>query len=345
MQINLRPRGVAAAAAATALLACLGACGSSNGSGDDASGDGLPTVRMNGVVNDPGGVIPLAVKTLGLDKKNGFHLKYSMGDPTGGTTPFLMGQVELEDGDAVNAAIANNAGHDTVAFYPFMSQTASVVVSGKSGITSVQGLIGKRIGYFGSDSGTFQAIDLTLRDGYGINLAKQATLVQSDPEVLPELLRKGDVDAILDFEPFGDRAIQEANGTRLFGVTPYAQKKWNWTPPLAMLWANRSWVSKNPELAADVQKAFAAAEQKFIDSKYELLKEEPYAKFLQPKDQGELDRLVTYCQQLPCYTNQWSEHDSDRMNEWIAQMASYGILDKVPSTPGSATLASLVKDE
>jgi NitT/TauT family transport system substrate-binding protein len=323
------------------VLLTVAACGSSSTS-DEVGSDNLPVVKMDGVVPDPFGVVPVFVKEAGLDKKHGFTLEYTEGDPTGGTAPFLKGEVQLGSGDAVAAAIANGGGHDTVAYFPLMSQTASVVASAASRITSPDQLRGKRVGHFGKDSSTTQAITLTLKDGYGLDVAKDMTLVQSSPEALPSLLEQGEVDAIFNFEPFGDRAIQMTDGVRVLEVTKYWQEKSGWVPPLAMLWSNRSWLVENPDLATNVQAAYSEAMQSMIDAKYETFKEEPYKSFLDPASDAELDRLVTYCQGLPCYTNKWTEEDATQMNDWVKALVDDGMLPKYPENAPSVTLDSVL---
>jgi NitT/TauT family transport system substrate-binding protein len=323
------------------LMLTAAACGSSS-TDDEAAEGGTPVVKMDGVVPDPFGVVPVFVKEEGLDKKYGFSLEYTEGDPAGGTTPFLQGQVQLGPGDAVSAAIANAEGHDTVAYYPLMSQTASVIASGASGIKTPEELRGRRVGHFGNDSGTTQAITLTLKDGWNIDVTKDLTLVQSSPEALPALLAKGEVDAIFNFEPFGDRAVQMADGTRVLEVTKYWQEKEGWAPPLGMLWSNRSWLTENPELANNVVAAYSEAMQTMIDANYETFKEEPYKSFLDAESDEELDRLVSYCQRLPCYTNEWTEEDATAMNDWIKAMVDDGMLPSYPENAPAATLDSVL---
>jgi NitT/TauT family transport system substrate-binding protein len=340
MSTNFRKARVGVALLAVPLLVAVSACGS--GKQDTTSASGLPIVRLDGVVNDPMGVPALLIKEEKLDEKHGFSFEYTEGDPAGGTTPFLKGEVQLGPGDAVSAAIANAEGHDTVAYYPFMSQTAGVVASGSSGITKPEDLRGKRVGHFGNDSGTTQALTLTLQDCCSIDVQKDLTLVQSSPEALPALLQKGEVDAIFDFEPFGDRAVQMTDGKRVLQVAEYWKNKTDWVPPLGMLWSNRSWLIENPDLARNVVAAYTEAMQMIIDANYETFKQEPYKSFLDNESDGELDRLVTYCQNLPCYTNQWTDEDATKMNDWIKTMADQGMLPAYPTHPPSATLESVL---
>lgn len=338
------PRRLGTALMTVPLLATLAACGGGSDAATETE-DGTPIVRIDGVVPDPMGIPVLLIKEMGLDEKHGFVLEYSEGDPAGGTTPFLRGQVQLGPGDAVSAAIANLEGHDTVAYYPFMSHTASIVASADSGIQTPEDLVGKRVGHFGSDSGTTQAITLTLLDGWGIDVGTDLELVESAPEVLPELLAQGEVDAIFDYEPYGDRGIQLTDGVRVLSVADYWQESIDWTPPLAMLWSTREWLTDNPELAQSVQDAFAEAQDEIIATGYTVFREEPYAEFLDLADDGEMDRLIEYCVELPCYTNEWSESDAENMNAWIERMVEAGMLGEFPENAPSGTLDEITGGE
>lgn len=336
-------RGAVALLTIPILVGAVG-CSSSSDGGDDAASADLPTVTLDGVVPDPMSVPVMLIKEQGLDEKYGFHFEYTEGEAAGGTTPFLKGEVQLGPGDAISAAIANMEGHDTVAYYPFMSQTAGVVASAASGITTPEQLRGRRIGHFGNDSGTTQALTLTLQDCCDIDVQKDLTLVQSSPEALPALLEQGEVDAIFDFEPFGDQAIQMTDGVRVLQVAEYWKEKDGWVPPLAMLWSNRTWLDENPELARNVQAAFQEAMQIIIDANYETFKEEPYASYLDMEPDA-MDRLITYCQELPCYTNTWTAEDATKMNDWIQTMADQGMLPGFPQNVPSQTLDEVLGDK
>lgn len=319
------------------------ACGGSGSSGDSADPD-KPVVKMDGVVADPFGVVPVFVKEEGLDEKYGFTLEYTEGDAAGGTTPFLQGKVQLGPGDGISAAIANIEGHDTVAYYPLKSHTGSIVASAASGIKSPEDLRGKRVGHFGNDSGTTQALTLTLSDGWGIDPQTDFEMVQSSPEALPALLGAGEVDAIFIFEPLGERAIETAGGQRVLEVTKYWQEKQGWSPPLAMLWSNRNWLKENPELATNVVGAFSEAMQTMVDADYETFKEEPYKSFLDAGSDEELDKLVAYCQATVCYPNEWTTEDADKMNDWIQMMVDAGMLPSYPEKPASQTLDAVLAE-
>lgn len=337
--ITARARTTATIAVATVALLALAACGSGDNATDD---DGLPIVRIDGIPASPSGVPVQLIVEEGLDVKHGFRLEYIEGDPAGGATPFLRGEYELGAGDAIEAAIFNGSGHDIVAFYPTMSHTASIVASAESGITSPEDLVGMRVGHFGLDSGTTQAIVVTLEDGWGIDIERDFELVESPPQVLPELLAQGRIDAMFNFEPNADRGIQLTDGRRVLSVAEYWNDQVDWAPPLAMVMAHRSWLRDNPDLARSIRAAYQEALTILNDAELSQFGEEPYASLLGLQDEGETTRLREYCMALPCYTNEWDDEDAGLMNNWITRMLSMGMLQNEPATPASETLESLL---
>ena len=321
---------------AGAILAALGgaAC-SSNAPAVGESGD--PVVRFSGLP-DPAPLPVIVMQEEGLDEKYGFEADFVEIDPDIATTSFLMGESDIAiDQDAVSSSIANNEGHDVVSFYPALANTASIVAGPDSGIKGPKDLVGKRVGHFGMDSGTTQALSVSLKQAHGIDI-KDFELVQSSPASLPELLASGEVDAIFDYEPYSANAIKLTKGEYIFQVTPYGEKATGWSPALAMLTARRDWLSDNPELSRDVLKAWKEAEKKVSDSDYEMFLEEPYASFLNRDSTEELRTLAKYCDRLECYTGSWDAADVKKQNTYLGHLVDQDMLDAVPDNAPAATL-------
>lgn len=325
---------------AGAIVAALGgaAC-SSNAPAVSESGD--PIVRFSGLP-DPAPLPVIVMQEHGLDEKHGFEADFVEIDPDIATTSFLMGESDIAiDQDAVSSSIANNEGHDVVSFYPALANTASIVAGPDSGITKPQDLVGKRVGHFGMDSGTTQAISVSLKQAHDIDIT-DFELVQSSPASLPELLAKGEVDAIFDYEPYSANAIKLTGGDYVFQVTPYWEKQTGWSPALAMLTARRDWLSDNPELSRDVLKAWQEAETLVSDSDYEMFLEEPYATFLDRDSEEELATLAKYCDELECYTGSWDEDDVKEQNTYLGHLVDQDMLDGIPDKAPAATLEEVV---
>lgn len=328
---------------ATALAACLAlsACG---GGGESAETDdsGMPTVRFSALA-DPAPLPVLVMQELGLDEEHGFNAEFIEVDPDAATSTFLLGESDIGvDQDAVSSAIANNEGHGVVSFYPALNNTAAIVVAADSPYQSPEDLVGKRVGHFGDDSGTTQAIAVSLEQAYGINPLEDYDMVQSSPAALPELLASGEVDAIFDFEPFGLRAIDQTPGRYLFQVTDYWQESADFSPPLAMLTAKSDWLADNADLAVEVQAAWKEAVQAIVDSDYQMFLEEPYASFLDVGSEQELQALADYCVELPCYASDWTQDDVDKQMDYLDLLVDQGALEELPEDAPVGVLDDLV---
>lgn len=327
-------------AVASALALTLSGC--SSGGSAVVGEDGNQVVRFSGLP-DPAPLPVLVMQENGLDEKYGFSAEFLEIDPDIAATSFLMGDSDIAiDQDAVSSAIANNEGHDVVSFYPALANTASIVTGPDSGIEGVEDLAGKRVGHFGMDSGTTQAIRTSLMEGHGIDVA-DFELVQSSPASLPELLAAGEVDAIFDYEPYSSNAIKITGGDYVFQVAPYWEEATGWSPALAMLTAHREWLVDNPELARNVLMAWQEAEKMVADSDYEMFLQEPYATFLNRESEEELRTLAEYCAEIECYTGEWTDSDVEQQLAYLDLMVEHEMISAVPENAPTGTLDSILQ--
>lgn len=334
-------RGTRIAAALLTAVFVTTACGGGEQAATDENG--LPVVRFS-ALPDPAPLPVLVMQELGIDEKHGFSAEFVEVDPDASTSTFLLGESEIGvDQDATSSAIANNEGHEVVSFYPALSNTAAIVVPADSPYQTPKDLVGKRVGHFGADSGTTQAIAVSLQQGFGVNALEDYEMVQSSPAALPELLASGEVDAIFDYEPYGMRAIQQTPGRYLFQVTDYWQQTADWSPPLAMLTARMDWLEENGELAGSIQAAWQEAVQVVVDSDYQLFLEEPYASFLHRESPEELKALADYCADLPCYADEWTQADVDQQMTYLQLLTDQGGLEQLPELAPVAVLDQVVQ--
>ncbi|MDT0269839.1 ABC transporter substrate-binding protein [Streptomyces sp. DSM 44915] len=339
MALTTRGARLAAAALATALP--LTACGDIGAQSTEADG-GLPLVRFSGLP-DPAPLPVLVMQELGIDERHGFQAEFLEVDPDASTSTFLLGESDIAvDQDATSSAIANNEGGDVVSFYPALTNTAAIVVAEDSPYQTPEDLVGKRVGHFGNDSGTTQAISVSLNQEWGIDPVEDYDLVQSSPAALPELLASGEVEAIFDYEPYGLRAVEQTPGRYLFQVADYWQETADWSPPLAMLTVRREWLAEHGELVQAVQTAWREAVQEVRETDYQLFLEEPYATFLDRESEAELQALADYCAQLPCYAEDWTTSDTDQQLAYLNLLVEQGGLEGLPDSAPVAVLDQLV---
>lgn len=327
------------------MTAFLAACG--GGSNEPEERDGLPVVQLDGVLESPMAVPIMMVAEEGIDEEHGFILEWHDGDPDGGDTRFLRGDFDLyASDDSVGASLANLEGHDTVWWYPMMTNYGSITTAGGSGIDEVEDLVGADVGHFGDSSGTTLALALTLDHGYDIDVYSDLNLQESPAATLPELMAQGEFDAMFNFEPHSDRGVQMTDGDYLFQVAHYWQEEADgWSPSLTGLWSHREWLEENPELAENVQAAFSEAMDRIIEDDYAVFAEEPYVSQINLNDDGEVDRLIDYCLDLPCFINEWDEESVEAEMEWLQMMVELDVLPEVPENTPVATLEQVLSEE
>lgn len=322
-----------------ALTGTAGCFGTATGGGSGSEAGQEPTVVFSGL-QDPAPLPVLVMQEKGLDTKHGFNAEFLKTDPDSSTSTFLIGKSDIAvDQNAVSAALMRNEGHDVASFYPALNSTASIVVPEKSPYHDPSDLIGEKVGHFGINSGTTQSIALTLRQFYGVNPQQDYQLSKVGPPALPQLLAGGEVEAIFDFEPFPLRAIRITPGRYLMRVADVWQKHWNWAPPVAMLTAKTSWLREHPDLARNVVAAWKDATKLIAESDYKIFKKSPYKSFLNLKNEKEMNALIEYCQDLPCYTQEWNQEDLHKQRRYMELMTKHqSILKQMPENPSVVLL-------
>jgi NitT/TauT family transport system substrate-binding protein len=343
-------RSLVALAAALAILAA--ACGpgatTDTAADDEPTGDGegeLPTVVFQAFPADPAAIPLLVMQEQGLDREHGFVGELLTVDPDAAMSTFLIGESDVAtEQDLVTTAIARQEGHETVAFYPVLNMATGIVVAEDSPYQSPEDLVGEQVGHFGVDSGTTTGIALMLSELHGVDVYSDYQLTEVGPEALPELLANGEVEAIFDFQPLLARAVLITPGRYLFdSYTAWSEGPGEgWAPWLTNLTAKKEWIRENPEVALGIREAWAQAQEQIVDSNYELLGEEPYASFLELRNEEELQAYIEYCQEIgPCFASEsdWTEEDLAKGEDWVARMQAAGLLvEEVPEEPTAVIL-------
>ena len=312
-----------------------GACG------DDDDAADLPSIVFQGFPADPVGLPALVMAEEGIDVKYGFHAVYLAVDPDAATNTFLIGESDIAmEQDGVNMTIVQREGHKAVLFAPGANMMTAIVVPVDSPYQVPADLVGEKVGHFGVDSGTTSTIALMLKEIYGLDVLTQYDLREVGPEALPELLKSGEVEAIFDFEPLALRAVLETPGRYLFEPTKaWAEFTGGWSPWLTNLAAREEWLQENEELAFGVRDAWMEAIDLLQGGDYAMLRDEPYASFLELKSDAELEAFIEYCIELPCFGTSWTQADLDALDGYLELFAKHGILiDETSSTPVAVIL-------
>ena len=309
------------------LALAASACGgdSDEGGGD---GDGLPSITFQGFPADPAALPLFVMQEEGFDRENGFVGEYLPVDPDAATNTFLIGESDIAmEQDGINMTIVQAEGHQAVLFAPGLNMMTGIVVAEDSPYQDPTDLVGEKVGHFGVDSGTTSTIALMVKEIYGIDILEEYDLRETGPEALPELLKSGEVEAIMDFEPLALRAVLETPGRYLFEpAKAWAEQTGGWSPWLTNLAARVEWLDENEDLAFGIRDAWMQGIQVLEDSDYEILREDPYKSFLELKSDEELEAFIDYCVDLPCFGTTWTEEDIQGLNDYLALFAQNDIL-------------------
>lgn len=308
----------------------------------DDEPESLGTVRIVSFNTGLGQVFSEAMERNEFDLANGFEGEFLRVDPGAATEVFLQGEADVTvQLDMLVANIARTQGRDVTVFYPDFTNNGTITVREDSDIESPEDLIGRNVGHFGLESGTTTMFRVLLGRDYGITLTDDFELIQAGPPALVELLEAGEIDAMMNFTPFTERGMADANGEVLLRADDPAH---GFVPGFAAVAAMESWIRDNPELAMAVRDAVDDTIRFFTESDYEVFRDEPYADLLGVSDEV-LDVVISRAQEAPLMTNEWDESLVEEARAFLDDVAEQGIVfDEVPEPNVVATLEQLLDE-
>jgi NitT/TauT family transport system substrate-binding protein len=333
--MSYRPRRrhlltVAAVAVVLPLAACGGDDSESSGSEAATGGGETPVVRLQGL---SGGMSAAALKVIeikGLDEKHGFKGEFQYVPADAATQNFLQGQSDVNfDSGPPDLPIAAKEDYDVVSISGEAENHVSIIAPANSEFTDIQSLKGKKIGWFGADSTAALSISMLLEDD-GLDFFKDFEFAQADPAGLIPLLKSGQVDAIVTFQPWASWADSQIEGGVKTIYDPL--EDWAATHPGGTVWTTivgtkREWLDANPELAQNVVAAWCEAAELMNNNMTELIEEPEFQEVLDPvgPDTG-LNVMAEWAKQNQPFGCGWSDAQIKDVNAFLDQMAEQGEL-------------------
>lgn len=128
-------------------------------------------------------------------------------NPTALNNALIFGEIDVAvASSAVSVALARAEGRDIRYLFPNVLNSAAVVVRSDSPYRTLDDLRGKKIGWYGLP--TAGGIGFLMITGSSVNDAKQNfQLRDAAAPMLPALLSRGDVDAVIVFEPIVSKLL------------------------------------------------------------------------------------------------------------------------------------------
>lgn len=286
----------------------------------------LPKVRLQAQAGSLDSTPVLIMQKMGLDKKFGFEGTFEVLTAEGANQNFLMGNTDVTvDNDIMGVAIARNEGFPITAFYPVCNLHPGVVVGGSSALKSAVELKGKKVGHFGEFSGTTMFLRYVIQKLHGFDILKECEMVQVSPGALVEMLKAGELDAMLNFETFASQGIVDTKGRFLLQGYKAFMEATNgvFAPWITNLIAREDWLKANPALAYAVRDAYDEVLRVMTESKYEILREKYIVEALPVlKQEDVLTTVIKNAYETPYFTNKWDRPAIDAGNAFIREMAA-----------------------
>ena len=270
------------------------------------------------------GLLSEVIKENRLDEHNGIRLDVKYFDPAATEQAVVLRRVDAGIFPVVSAARVNLNGEKIRLFAPALINHNSVVLQKGSTATRLADLKGKRIGTLDRISMTYTSL-ATIAKMQGLDLEKDFKLTLSPPPVLMALFSRGELDALVIFEPLVTRLVSEGyrEMLRLDGFW----REQTGEPMVALgIGAHQDWIASHPAAA---RKLF----QTIVDA-MALIQANPkgvaqgHRKSLMIETDEQLARLTKRLAQL--YAPRWDSTLIANMNSLLKKNVELGLLKAMP---------------
>jgi len=154
------------------------------------------------------GLLSEVIKEKKLDEHNGILLDVKYFDPAATEQAVVLRRAEAGIFPVVSAARVNLTGEKIRLFAPALINHNSVVLQKGSTANRLADLKGKKIGTLDRISMTYTSL-ATVAKMQGLDLERDFKLTLSPPPVLMALFSRGELDALVVFEPLVTRLVSE----------------------------------------------------------------------------------------------------------------------------------------
>jgi NitT/TauT family transport system substrate-binding protein len=163
-------------------------------------GGPLMPVRVAAILSAGQGIFSTAMKESGIDRRFGLDLEVVPISTTGQQWLSLRGgSADFAGGSVLDLLRQRQGGLPARAFMTFQTYSNPIVVPANSSINAFSELAGKKVGTPDPNLLDFMIIRAAGKKAYGLDVGTQATPVPAAPNLLNELLTRGQADAALNF--------------------------------------------------------------------------------------------------------------------------------------------------
>jgi len=270
------------------------------------------------------GLLSEVIKEKKLDERNGLLLEVKYFDPAATEQAVILRRADAGIFPVVSAARVNLVGEKIRLFAPALINHNSVVLQKGSTATRLADLKGKRIGTLDRISMTYTSL-ATIAKMQGLDLERDFKLTLSPPPVLMGLFSRGELDALVIYEPLVTRLVGE--GHREMIRLNAIWREQTGEPMVALaIGAHEDWVASHPSIARKLFQTISDAAA-LIQANPKSIAEEHRQSLMIQTDQ-QLGRLAERIGQL--YPARWDPALIANMNSLLKKNVELGLLSAMP---------------
>lgn len=291
----------------------------------------LKTVK---IVVPRGTVFPLSYlggKDAGIFQKFGIDVQVDLRPFRGYVASLPARETLVTSYPGLSTMVRINQGMDLVVFGGGLTVMQEVFVPIDSPLKSVPELRGKRFGIWSSGAGSVKSMRVAVADAFGLDLFKDAKIVEAPPPALMGLVGKGEVDAFMNVSSMTISAASQPDKYRsIFSPNAYWKQKTGfpvvWSAPLV---AWREWIQEDPQRAKNL---VAAVHESFTWLKqYPDVAIKKYGKLAGVKTPAEANIYKKWLQEDRVLLTRWDSKVIDAQWKFLEVAKKVGVIKKVPS--------------
>ena len=265
-----------------------------------------PVVRLQAFAGGSTAIALKAIEEGGFDKKHGFEGKMFYFNPNISYQQFIQRNTDVSfDTDPLVVAKARLEGHKMVCFHAITNNHCAILVKKDAPYRTLADLKGKRLGHYGIDTGGFSSFALVARTRAGIDALKDFQLREAAAPALLPLLGKGELDAIVSFEPLISRATVAVGSRTLFGPFAHLWREETGQPLLlTAMAAFEDYVQKNRDLCRRVRDAWVET-ARWITANPDIVERDAFKKLTGVTDPEAMALLKRAIREVPMYNDSW----------------------------------------
>lgn len=326
----------ASVAASTLLAGCAGSSegGDIDSGGDAGAGDSGDTTTVDFETIE--GNLNIMLFEAGIDQgfweAEGIDLnleqvpfgRYTESMTTGGNDIGIMGYPIFSQ--------YNDAEEDFVHFGPCITQINSILSPIDSDVSSVEDLVGARLGHPGWETATATLMRGLVADQFGVDIREETDNTQADPATLWSLmLDQGDIDAMVQFTGQTVRGLATPEEVEpVFNAWEGWEEQTGYPPLITPLTAKRSFLDENPETVLGILEGWGSAQEYFLKNTEEVV--EQYGILAGLDDDANRETITELAQngKMTMTIEQYTQDAID--SQWELLKVLEG-LDLIPSVP------------